>query len=200
MNAHAGQTQAGHRQAALVLHGMRVEDRAWAMRRLSPQSRTILQGLLDELNALGIASDPALVRAATAATVPSHAIKATPAVKATPALVFAVLRQEPDALIARVLKLQAWSWREDVLALLGAKRTAQVEACEVRTAVSLDAALRAMFNERLAAEQAHLAVSRYQRSDANAFSGWPLGAGRWQQALSKLRQHAPGFTAGRSRP
>jgi hypothetical protein len=131
-----------HRQAALALHAMNETDRAWALRCLSPAAQAVLRELLDELKALGIPRGLAVPKARRAAIRTAHVMSATHAMQ--------VLGTEPDALIARILALQDWTWRIAFLALLGHERAGKVLAFCVTPAPALDAALLRAFEDAAA--------------------------------------------------
>ncbi|MGM9485059.1 hypothetical protein ACS5PN_27970 [Roseateles sp. NT4] len=57
-------TSSGLRRAALALHALSAEDRAWLLQRLSPAQREALDALLVELKELGIPPDQGVIRAA----------------------------------------------------------------------------------------------------------------------------------------
>lgn len=72
-------TPRGARRAALVLHGLHPADRRWLLARLGPAERQQLQGLIRELDALGLDVEAADVAALTAAATPSaHAPSPAP--------------------------------------------------------------------------------------------------------------------------
>lgn len=62
-------TPVGLRRAALLLHALPVTDRRWLLGRLDDGQRRQLQGLLDELAALGVQVAPADVAALTSTPV-----------------------------------------------------------------------------------------------------------------------------------
>ncbi|WP_211473813.1 hypothetical protein [Collimonas humicola] len=141
------------RRTALLLHAMSAADRNWMLTRLGGAVQTSLNGMLDELAALGIPADRDLLSRAAESTAPARhaAMSAADPVKldagnaaeilradplahaiaalknATPASLAQVLKEEPPELIARLLACHAWSWREDLLEQLGQARRLQVE-------------------------------------------------------------------------
>jgi hypothetical protein len=141
------------RRTALLLHAMSVADRNWMLTRLGGAVQTGLNGMLDELAALGIPADQDLLSRAAESTAPArHAalpatsleeldigdaakfLRADPLAHAiaslkdaTPASLAQVLKEEPPELIARLLACHAWSWREDLLEQLGQASRLQVE-------------------------------------------------------------------------
>lgn len=62
----------GARQAALTLHAMPASDRSWVLAALPPQEREQLHALLQELQALGIPADDALVAGLAQDAVPTE--------------------------------------------------------------------------------------------------------------------------------
>lgn len=114
------------RRAALLLHSMVPADRQWLLDRLAPAQRSTVQALLDELTALGLPGDPELVRGALAEPAPVQPDD-TAALRATPGERIAqLLIDEPDRLIARVLRCGPWPWQETVLTHIGASRRRRV--------------------------------------------------------------------------
>ncbi|SEK93066.1 hypothetical protein SAMN05216359_10419 [Roseateles sp. YR242] len=115
------------RQAALLLHSLDESDRAWMLGQLAPAERAEAQALLAELTALGVPSDPELLQAVLAEAPrrsgttepdsPRHRLE-----MASAAEVAELLRAEPDALIARLLRETAWAWHAGVLDRLGPAR------------------------------------------------------------------------------
>lgn len=135
----------GARHAALLLHALAPADRAWMLKALPAQQQEELQPLLAELEALGIARDPALIAQATASA--SDAVSRDPSDNVVAgggmpvsdeawlhelgrsqvdALVSS-LRHEPSALVAECLQLADWSWRDAVLTELEPAQRRRVE-------------------------------------------------------------------------
>lgn len=120
------------RKAALLLHAMPEGDRAWLLAQLAEAERSALGALLDELRALGIPADRALLdealrRDAVSPNDPVHSgaqrqgsarVEALRAVD-VPSLA-AVLEAEPPTVIARLLRISDWRWRDSLLAELPA--------------------------------------------------------------------------------
>jgi len=131
---------ANARHAALFLHGMAPADRAWVLDAIPEEARASLQSLLAELQALGIASDPALISDAilpmgracdpavrTAALSDEDVLLALRGERLV--VVIDALRREPAGLLASWLRMADWPWREDLLrALEPAHRTRVVAA------------------------------------------------------------------------
>lgn len=128
------------RQAALLLHGLGETDRAWLLERLSEAERSTMVGLLSELASLGIPSDRAFVEEVVAAAAsraePADAVqgagdepgrRVASLARASPEAIAKVLRDEPPGLVACVLRLHPWPWREAVLGHLGPVAAARIE-------------------------------------------------------------------------
>ena len=121
----------GLRRTALFLHGLHPVDRDLLMREVDVDHRQSLFGLLEELDTLGIhATDAqegmaALSEPATAAT-RCDDLDADWLGLADAQAVCDVLVAEPDALIARVLRMNAWHWKAKVLACLETERRLRV--------------------------------------------------------------------------
>jgi len=125
---------ASARQAALLLHTMPESDRGWLLQQLPPSQRAGTEQLLAELVALGIPADPALLnqvlaQAAQPGRVPSsqeerliHRLGELPSRS-----IGAVLQSESDGLVARVLRLAPWPWREALLDHLGPTRRRRIQ-------------------------------------------------------------------------
>lgn len=129
------------RRAALLLHAMAPADRDWVLGQLPASGRETLRALLRELVELGIPRDatllgqvvsaPATVREPTlnvevladarAGASPAEAIAA-----ADPAHLATVLRSEPVALVALLLSLRDWAWRDAFLRQIGPVMARQV--------------------------------------------------------------------------
>lgn len=118
------------RQAALTLHAMCVEDRAWVLQALPDTQRLALEALLDELRELGIPAQPrlldsVLMRQPGRVAQPSDSLQNLNAtgIEALATL----LRGEPGMLVARLLRMQAWPWQAAVLTRLGGVQRQQVQ-------------------------------------------------------------------------
>lgn len=128
------------RQAALLLHGLGEIDRAWLLERLSEAERSAMVGLLSELGSLGIPSDRAFVEEVVAAAASRAAAtdvdrgagdapepRVASLARASPEAIANVLRDEPPGLVACVLRLHPWPWKEAVLGRLGPVAAGRIE-------------------------------------------------------------------------
>lgn len=120
--ARPGEVSVGARHAALLLHAMDRPDQEWALQALPVDQSAALKGLLDELAALGIARDPALVAEAIAVYPPEAASPSVAA--ASPSMeddlqalnasqlarLIHIMRSEPARLVAQWLRVRAWPW------------------------------------------------------------------------------------------
>lgn len=117
------------RRAALTLHALPEEDRAWMLESLSPADRQILGALLAELDGLGIPSDPALL-------VPPDSARREDETGRWPEVlddagIFAlngVLSREPSSVTRALLSIRTWTWRARLLEAMDARMRAEVEA------------------------------------------------------------------------
>lgn len=139
------------RLAALTLHALRAEDRAWVLERVDLNQRRELEALLLELQTLGIPSDPDLVRAALQpapqAVAPAIAMDA---LRIEDSTLGRILSGESDTFAARALSLVSESRRDAVLQAMGAKqREAVIPAMSsLADAPQLDAAMIRALNAR----------------------------------------------------
>ena len=138
------------RRAALTLHALGAADRAWLLAQLPPVQREQLQAMLRELEALGIPASGNLLQdllgAADAGVRPeagaSQAARAETSQlgsstgfqqqqaalgRLDAALVARILQSEPAGLIAQLLHIHAWPWRQAVLEQLGLVKRRRVE-------------------------------------------------------------------------
>lgn len=100
---------AGRRRAALTLHALAAQDREWLLEQLPAADRTVLGGLLAELQELGIAADADVIRSALA--------EAAPVVDSSKAQALAqVLGREGESLRSVLLSLLPAAQRDAVLA------------------------------------------------------------------------------------
>lgn len=157
----------GARQAALLMHTLADADRRWMLGQLDPAARAEAEQLLVELATLGVPTDPALLDAVltraprngtgngngngarsgtTAATSTSAAGSDLPLDRLAHATVpemVALLQNEPDALIACLLKEAHhadWPWRTGLLDRLGPARRRRIGGLLAEDAASSAAA------------------------------------------------------------
>lgn len=112
------QPSPAHR-AALRLHALPEEDRAWVLTALPADQQAILRQLLRELEALGIPRDADLLQHLAEgdgeeARSPSLALHALDG--AAVRRLAAVLAAEPPRLAAALLAAGSWDWREQLVA------------------------------------------------------------------------------------
>lgn len=105
----------GHRQAAVALHGLNEADRTLILEQLPRSDQAVLRNHLAELRSLGFESGLAHLAAPVQADagVPPTAHERVQAAGA--AAVFAMLEHEPASLVAQVLSLSDWRWRQALL-------------------------------------------------------------------------------------
>ncbi|HJV47718.1 MAG TPA: hypothetical protein VJ549_00455, partial [Geothrix sp.] len=122
------------RKAALLLHAMSPQDQRWILGRLPVSQANGLQELLDELDGLGIPRDrllldevvamPPRLMPLGALTLEGKAGQEDALIQALagadPGLLVSVLGGEPAGLIAQVLEICDWPWREGFLRQLPA--------------------------------------------------------------------------------
>lgn len=164
----------GERRAALALHSLSPADREWVLSQLQPTDRQLLEPLLSELRALGIPAEPAMGQAADEPTLgfatpvaaavpqaeeqlerPAQPPEPTPQQRvemATAEQVLTVLAQEPTRLVAALLAVGPFPWRDGLLQRLPPERRAAVKGCMLtHVAPKLSDALVAELAARLAA-------------------------------------------------
>lgn len=108
------------RRAALLLHAMAEPDRRWLLDALPASQRSLLEALLEELVAMGVPVDQAWVDDAVAnAPASPHSGNAAAMVHA--------LCEEPDRLIAQVLRCGPWPWQGELFAALPPHRRRAVQ-------------------------------------------------------------------------
>jgi hypothetical protein len=152
----------GMKRAALALHGVNVEDRAWILGRMPERERGILEQLLEELRELGIPQPPAMLHAERT---PYERIR-----DAGGARVALILRRESDIVVAECLALAEWPWRNPILSSLPRRRRERVlqqirDRGDLPAAPARKAAVLASLEARLAARQPGLwyeAISRFR--------------------------------------
>ncbi|WP_423199788.1 MULTISPECIES: hypothetical protein [unclassified Cupriavidus] len=169
------------RRAALALHAMSAVDRAWMLGRLPAASLGTLRGHLRELQALGVPRDSSLldvtdVEPPDEGAGPDCNSNASLAVRAAalPAeRVAEALREEPASLVASLLAIQDWPWRQAVLQRLGASQARHIQeyalTAMLRSAPARDAMLmrtlikRAASSSRASHAERHPAVRATRR-------------------------------------
>ncbi|GAB3771675.1 hypothetical protein GCM10028796_40920 [Ramlibacter monticola] len=155
-------------RAALTLHALSGDDRAWVLEALSSQQRSVLKPLLGELDELGIPREADLLRG-LAGTGSEAAIPASDALQALddPGVrrLANLLAAEPPRLAAALLAAGSWPWGGQLLAGLPQAMAQEVEslARSASPAVALQAAVVAETALRVAGERAEpKPVSRWQ--------------------------------------
>lgn len=125
------------RKAALLLHAMAEGDRAWILSQLTDGERESIGSLLAELKELGIPADRSLLEDALGREGPrppategsAQGEAALDALRrAAPGRLAGVLRGEPAALIAGLLRISDWPWRKDLLRALETTLRRRVQA------------------------------------------------------------------------
>lgn len=124
------------RHAALLLHAMPATDRQWLLAQLTAAERTPLLALLEELEALGMPADCAMLAKTIATNAPplkTDARIGSPEQmraaigRVTPQRIMQMISAEPPALIAALLAIADWPWHGAVLAQLDPLRRGQVK-------------------------------------------------------------------------
>lgn len=144
-----------YRQSALLLHGLSDIDRQWILAQLTEEQRLRLQTQMTELAQLGMPADKSLVegllrqgrqKSTADADGPGAALRAASAEK-----VLYLLAREPAWLIAAVLAIEAWPWREAIYVGLDASKRERVkQALGDKPPVKLEQALLRQLESRLA--------------------------------------------------
>lgn len=132
------------RHAALALHGMAQEDRQWILGQLSAEQRRTVQGLLEELLALGLPARAEISATVLQAPEPrsSNPPAALERLQTLPASVACLLLEgEPDLLVADILRLGPFPWEAALLERLGPRRQA-IQSCLERSERTVTAPLR----------------------------------------------------------
>lgn len=119
-------------KAALLLHALAEGDRAWLLAQLPLPQQQQLQTLLGELATLQMPVDREFVRevmAASAAGEPQSKGDADDALEhADPRALAQVLNAEPVELVASLIAMRAWPWKERLLSELKDTRRSLVLA------------------------------------------------------------------------
>ena len=120
-----------YRQSALLLHGISEGDREWILAQLAEDQRSQLGNHLTELSQMGMPADRTLVegllsrsakKSTTSSEQPGHALR-----NARADVVLHLLNHEPTWLIASVLSIEAWNWREAIYTGLDASKRDRVK-------------------------------------------------------------------------
>ncbi len=143
-----------YRQSALLLHGLNEADRHWILAQLDTEQNGQLRSHLDELNQMGMVENRSLVegllsrikgKSVDSAERVGNALR-----HARPDVVLHMLSNEPTWLIASVLSIEAWPWREAIYVGLDvSKRDRVKQALRGHMPVKLGYALIAQLEERL---------------------------------------------------
>lgn len=107
----------GVKRAALVLHGLQAEDRAWLIAQLDEAQREPLKKSLGELAALGVPRDASLLHAVLPQETSGDEESASHErlMRASAPMVLAALQGQAVEAIAMLLRVQPWPWREAVV-------------------------------------------------------------------------------------
>ncbi|WP_017760273.1 hypothetical protein [Pseudacidovorax intermedius] len=144
----AGSGTDGVRYAALLLHAMAPADRNWMLDALSSAQRQQINGLLQELEAVGVSRDPLLISEATADDDsndrPSDEEFLMGLGRSDVEQAVACLRTEPAELLAQWLQCAHWPWREELLGALEANKRRELKEILVDRSVSGRVTPRAM--------------------------------------------------------
>lgn len=172
------------RHAALLLHTVSDDDRAWLLSRMDGAERARLQGLVDELRTIGIPPAPELLdELGPIATVRSGAAPAGRGglQHADAAALAGVLAAEPAELIARVIALGPWPWTGALLARLGALQRQQVMDRVAALARAPERAPSALDARLLGLVEARLAQARSEAPPSSPRPGGASGhrSGNW---------------------
>ena len=166
-----------YRQSALLLHSLGESDRKWILAQLAGDQRRHLSVQLTELSELGIPADRTLAEGLLARMRREGAISREDiamhdgdVLRAAPAeVVLHLLNKEPTWLIAAVLSIEAWPWRETIFVGLDASKRDRVkQALGERPPAKLADALLRQLDKRL------LDATSERRGLAPIESGWPL--------------------------
>ena len=179
-------------KAALLLHALGESDRAWLLGELPPPQQRQLQVLLNELETLRIPVDREFVQQvmATAAAGAPQSKSATDVLENADARALArVLSAEPAELIAGLIALRTWPWKERLMSELKDGKRNAVLARLAQTGVSvkppfvrqIDRQLMDLLAERLASMPPAEPVSER----------WPFASkGPWWRRLLRREQPA----------
>ncbi len=135
----------GRQRAAVALFALMPEDRELILAELQPQEQALLRGQLREMQELGFerGAMPWLQTAAPSAGGNEDALA-----RASAAALFAILENEPAALVAEVLALREWPCRDALLALFPAGRRNAISIAAVNVAANGSAPARRRWLEQ----------------------------------------------------
>ncbi|PRC93911.1 hypothetical protein [Solimicrobium silvestre] len=146
-----------YRQSALLLHGINKVDRQWILAQLAEEQHVQLSTHLEELTQMGMLANRSLVEGllsraagksdapATSTEQPGYALRSAHA-----DVVLHLLNKEPTWLIAAVLSIEAWPWREAIyIGLDASKRDRVKHALRETLPKKLGLALITQLEERL---------------------------------------------------
>jgi hypothetical protein len=174
------------RRSALALHALHSSDREWMLSRLDARERASIEPLLAELRELGIPAiglDVAMPAEEKREDSPACARDVLHGAK--PARMARLLRTEPDPIVVRLLAVEDWPWRGEVIRGMPRSRRRRIEAgiaavkAEGRgaslAAALVESAARRMAPAREGNSLARRVIDR-ARESAHAFvraaSGW----------------------------
>lgn len=179
----------GHRQSALLMHGLYEADRHWILAQLNADDQRILADHLAELKNLGIPADPALITETTSkAALIGPAPESQPSIETDPlqaasvAQIRALLADEPVWLVRHVLALENWTWRQEYLAGLGSGQRERLRIIgdpKLKTDGKLAEHLRAQLSRRLAGGDHLRLASPAPQAALDHFSSLKKAIRRW---------------------
>jgi hypothetical protein len=121
---------AGYRRAAVALHALSEEDRHWMLAELPAADKATLAQYLEELKGLGFTTEAAVQHdslfgkvAKAVPNQPSDFVR-----DATALEMLSVLEGEPSSLIAQLMAIRNWRWREGFLRLCSPIRQDRIRA------------------------------------------------------------------------
>jgi hypothetical protein len=119
-----------YRESALLLHSVDPASRSWVLMQLPDRERALLSDYVGELKSLGIPADPMLADGVLAdaarVAMPLPRLPRDALRLAEGDALLQILLREPDWLIAAVMSIEAWPWREAVFAGLDASKRERV--------------------------------------------------------------------------
>lgn len=162
------------REAALALHALEPDDRAWLIERLTPAQQRAVTPLLAELAELAIPADARLVDDALRHSARSATRSALQRLSALqPAQAAQLLRGEPAPFVACLLGLAEWPWTREYVASLDASAQRRLQDA-MHDAPPAAAPLRAWLLETLASRLDADAIG----VDAPVRLAWSTGESR----------------------